>query len=272
MPQKRRRNTHHYIPRSRGGSNARVNQKRKVRVRQHDAWHRLFENLKPCEVCRQLQEWHATRHVLNLRRHENWKILFGGRSYLDAIEIVQKFWTRHDQRAPLYLAAFLGEREHYPVRIDFLSKAAALLKAFSPDQETQFEALKAIARNTFQALSKEKAESEKDPKPGDASQPILDVQLDGIAKIFSTREMYRIEERVPLQISYDGYFLTKLDKELRTKDGVIRYVEPERLSELIIYPLVAAIVYGEIVPNDKIIFTVQKNQTALWRQKRNGEK
>ena len=44
---------HHLIPRSRGGDSSKANLKR-VPWRIHDAWHTLFLNLLPEEICAQV--------------------------------------------------------------------------------------------------------------------------------------------------------------------------------------------------------------------------
>lgn len=268
MTRKRRRNRHHYVPTSRGGSNARINQKKKALIKQHSAWHVLFYNLKPYEAGRRLIEWDEQRRVLTAKERQAWSVLFGGRGLKEALQIIQKYWTRYDQRAPLYLADFLGERENYPIRVDFLDNIVNLLSGLSPAQKAQIDALKAIVANAFTAFQKERAASEKEPKITDASRPVVDIQLGGIAKAFSSGEIYKVEERVALQIRYDGYFLTMLDGETMGRDGIIKYVDPERLANLIIYPLIAAIIYGEIHEGDKVIFTLYKNRVGLWRQDR----
>ena len=272
MTRKRRRNRHHYVPTSRGGSNARVNQKKKTLIKQHSAWHVLFYNLKPYEACRRLVEWDEQKRALTAKERQAWSMLFGNRGLKEALQIIQKYWTRHDECAPLYLADFLGERENYPFRVDFLDNIIGLLSGLSPAQKDRIEALKAIVANAFTAFRKERAASEKEPKITDASRPVVDIQLGGIAKAFSSGSIYKAEERVALQIRYDGYFLTMLDGETRGKDGVIKYVNPERLAGLITGPLIAAIVYGEIKEGDKVIFTLYKNRVGLWRQDHLKEK
>lgn len=268
MTQKRRRNRHHYVPTSRGGSNARVNQKKKALIKQHSAWHILFYNLKPYEACRRLIEWDEQKRALTARERQAWSALFGESGLKEALQIIQKYWTRHDECAPLYLADFLGERENYPIRVDFLDNVIGLLCGLLPAQKVQIESLKAIIANAFLAFRKERAVSEKEPKATDASRPVVDIQLGGIAKAFSSGEIYKVEERVALQIRYDGYFLTMLDGETGGRDGVIKYVNPERLAGLITGPLIAAIVYGEVKDGDKVIFTLYKNRVGLWRQNR----
>ena len=66
---------HHLIPRSRGGDSSKDNIKR-VPWRIHDAWHTLFNNLLPEEVCAQVIT--TPEDLFNTANKKMaWKVLFG---------------------------------------------------------------------------------------------------------------------------------------------------------------------------------------------------
>lgn len=79
---------HHLLPQSRNGTNKKWNL---ITIPQniHSAWHNLFANLLPEEVCLLI----PFIGLETEKRKESWQTLFGEKSRLDAIKIVRRKWS-----------------------------------------------------------------------------------------------------------------------------------------------------------------------------------
>jgi len=79
----------------------------------HRAWHTLFANLVPSEVCLLIEHWMRKDGQLNLRyfqvRRGNpnkrliaWNVLFEGLTPKETIELIRKEFMRKEQLKPPY--------------------------------------------------------------------------------------------------------------------------------------------------------------------------
>ncbi|MCK4968004.1 MAG: hypothetical protein KAS12_03020 [Candidatus Aenigmarchaeota archaeon] len=85
---------HHMIPRSRGGSNDKENKKR-VALIFHRAWHHLFDNHTPEEVIYGLKSPSNQDYFIrnNKDKAKDWQVLFGKASIKKIIKIIKKEWS-----------------------------------------------------------------------------------------------------------------------------------------------------------------------------------
>lgn len=264
---------HHFIPRSRGGTEDWFNWGWKL-DKKHCAWHRLFNNLKPAEVIVKLEQWVLKEYCLKSKEILSWDTLFEGVSYEEAIDIVKNEWFGPSGEIPECLYRFRAMARDYPIRIDCLNFASRMVVGEAQWSESWVNAFRAIADEVMKKIFRD-ASIPKSERIGKnlAGESVLDGQLKAIQGLFGGRIIEKFEMIVPIEIRYDTFFLFKLEQATRSVDGVVKYLDSSLIFSQIIHKLLAAIIFEEVRAGDKIIFAIdENNQPGIWRQGRPQEK
>lgn len=260
---------HHYIPRSRGGTDEWFNWGWKLDEK-HRAWHRLFINLKPAEVVARLEQWALEEYRLKGKEIPSWNVLFDGVSYEEAIAVVKKEWFGPSGDIPEYLERFRASRNNYPMRIDCLNFASRMVAGEARWSEGWVKAFREVADEVMRKIFRD-ASIPENAKTGTslAGESILGGQLKAIQGLFNGKTVPKFEMIVPIEIRYDTFFLFKLEGATRSADGMVKYLDSSLIFGQIIHKLLAAIIFEEIKAGDKIIFAIdENNQPGIWRQGR----